>query len=39
MEALMMAQHYKARYDHVAWQSQLDLLVGTEVLKKLNMTQ
>jgi outer membrane protein len=35
MEALMCAQHYKARYDHIALQSQLNLLVGTEVLKKL----
>jgi outer membrane protein TolC len=35
MEALMQAQHYKARYDHVALQSQLNLLVGTEVLKQL----
>ena len=35
MEALMSAQHYKARYDHIALQSQLNLLVGTEVLKKL----
>ncbi|WP_373500526.1 TolC family protein [Desulfococcus sp.] len=35
MEALMSAQHYKARYDHVALQSQLNLVVGTEVLKKL----
>jgi outer membrane protein TolC len=34
-EALMQAQHYKARYDHVALQSQLNLLVGTEVLKQL----
>jgi outer membrane protein TolC len=39
MEALMMAQHYKTRYDHLALQSQIALLVGTEVLKKLNMTQ
>ena len=35
MEALMQAQHYKARYDHIALQSQLNLLVGTEVLKQL----
>ena len=35
MEALMSAQHYKARYDHIALQSQLNLIVGTEVLKKL----
>jgi len=35
MEALMCAQHYKTCYDHLALQSQLNLLVGTEVLKKL----
>ncbi|MFH0725134.1 MAG: TolC family protein [Pseudomonadota bacterium] len=35
MEALMSAQHYKTRYDHIALQSQLDLVVGTEVLKQL----
>jgi outer membrane protein TolC len=35
MEALMSAQHYKARYDHIALQSQINMLVGTEVLKKL----
>ncbi len=35
MEALMSAQHFKARYDHLALQAQLDLLVGTEVLRKL----
>ena len=34
MEALMSALHYKARYDHIALQSQLNLLVGTEVLKQ-----
>ena len=34
MEALMEAQHYKARYDHIALQSRLNLLVGTEVLKR-----
>ena len=34
MEALMSAQHYKTRYDHIALQSQLNLIVGTEVLKK-----
>ena len=28
-------QHYKTRYDHIALQSQLNLVVGTEVLKKL----
>lgn len=35
MEALMSAQHYKARYDHIALQSQIDLLVGNEVLKRI----
>ena len=35
LEALMCAQHYKARYDHIALQSQLNLIVGTEVLKKI----
>lgn len=35
MEALMCAQHYKTCYDHIALQSQMALLVGTEVLKKL----
>jgi len=34
MEALMQAQHYKARYDHIALHSQLNLLVGTEILKQ-----
>ncbi len=34
MEALMSAQHYKARYDHVVLQSQIDLLVGTEMVKR-----
>ncbi len=38
VEALMSAQHYKTRYDHLALQSQLTLLVGTEVLRKLNGT-
>lgn len=37
VEALMKAQHYKTCYDHLALQSQLSLLVGTEVLKKMNM--
>jgi len=32
MEALMSAQHYKACYEHVAFLSQLDLVVGKEVL-------
>ena len=35
IEALMSAQHYKTRYDHVALKSRLNLVVGTEVLKKL----
>jgi outer membrane protein TolC len=39
MEALMSAQHYKTTYDHLALQSQMDLLVGTEVFKKLKITQ
>jgi outer membrane protein TolC len=39
MEALMSAQHYKTRYDNLALQSQISLLVGREVLKKLNMNQ
>jgi outer membrane protein len=34
MEALMQAQHYKARYDHIALQSQINLLVGTAVTKQ-----
>jgi outer membrane protein len=39
MEALMCAQHYKARYDHIALQSQLNLLVGTEILKRIQPSQ
>jgi outer membrane protein TolC len=39
MEALMSAQHYKARYDHIALQSQLDLLVGTEIIKRFQPSQ
>lgn len=35
MESLMSAQHYKALYEHVALQSQLTLVVGTEIMKKL----
>ncbi len=34
IEALMSAQHYKTRFDHIALQSQLSLIVGTEILKK-----
>ncbi|MFH0998837.1 MAG: TolC family protein [Pseudomonadota bacterium] len=37
VEALMSAQHYKTRYDHIAMQSQLELVVGTEILKQLEM--
>ena len=37
MEALMSAQHYKARYDHVALQSELNLRVGTEIRTKLKV--
>ena len=39
MEALMSAQHYKACYDHIALQSQIDLLVGTEILKRFESPQ
>lgn len=39
VEALMSAQHYKTRYDHLALQSQLSLVVGTEVAKQLQVTQ
>ncbi len=35
MEALMTAQHLKARYDHAALRSSLDLIVGTEVMRQL----
>jgi outer membrane protein TolC len=35
LEALMSAQHYRARYDHIALQSQLTRVVGMEVLKKM----
>lgn len=39
MEALMSAQHYKVGYDHIALQSKLNLIVGTEVLDKLNTNE
>ena len=39
VEALMSAQHFKTRYDHIALQSQLNLLVGTEILSQLKQTQ
>jgi outer membrane protein TolC len=35
IEALMAAQHYKARYDHIALQSKLNLIVGTEWEKQI----
>lgn len=35
VEALMTAQHLKTRYDHIALQSQLNLIVGTELWKQL----
>lgn len=38
VEALMTAQHLKNRFDHVALQSQLNLIVGTEVWKRLKLT-
>jgi outer membrane protein TolC len=36
MESLMSARHFKVRYDHVALRSRLDLVVGTEVLKRID---
>jgi outer membrane protein TolC len=39
IEALMTAQHFKTRYDHIALQSQLGLVVGTEVTKRLEGTR
>jgi outer membrane protein TolC len=36
MESLMSARHFKARFDHIALRSRLDLVVGTEVLKRLD---
>ncbi|MBI5382928.1 MAG: TolC family protein [Opitutae bacterium] len=35
MEALMSAQHLKTRYDFLALQSQLDVLIGAELLRQL----
>ncbi len=35
MEALMTARHYKVRYDHIALQSHLNLVVGNELMKKM----
>ena len=39
VEALMVAQHDKTLYDHIALQSRLELLVGTELLKRLQPPQ
>lgn len=39
MEALMSAQHYKARYDYAALLSQLSTVVGTEVRQKLGLSR
>lgn len=39
VEAFMSAQHYKMRYDHVALQARLDLVVGTELLKQLQFSR
>jgi outer membrane protein TolC len=39
VESLMCAQHYKTRFDHIALQSQLTLVVGTEVGKQLEAKQ
>ncbi|MGL1932857.1 MAG: TolC family protein [Desulfotalea sp.] len=35
MEAMMAAQYYKVSYDHVVMKSQLNLLVGTEIIKRI----
>lgn len=37
MEALMSAQHFRVRFEHVALQSRIDLLVGSEVSKKADL--
>ena len=37
VEALMSAQHFKTRYDLLALQSQISLLVGRETLRKLDI--
>lgn len=39
VEAVMAAQHCKVCYDHLALQSQLNLLVGTEVLRQFKNVQ
>ena len=37
IESLMTAQHLKSRFDHVALQSQLTLIIGNEVWKQLKI--
>jgi outer membrane protein TolC len=37
VESLMTAQHLKGRFDHVALQSQLTLIIGNEVWKQLKI--
>jgi outer membrane protein TolC len=37
MEAFMSVQHYKVCFDHVELRSKLDLVVGTEVARKLGV--
>lgn len=37
VEALMQVQHYKMRYDHLALRARLDLVVGTEVTRLLDL--
>lgn len=39
VEALMQAQHYKTRYDHLVLRSRLDLVVGTEVTRALERSR
>jgi outer membrane protein len=38
IEALMSAHHYKTLYDVIAFQSQLNLVVGTEVVQRIGPT-
>ena len=37
VEAFMSAQHYKMRFDHVALQARLNLVVGTEIKHRLGV--
>ncbi len=39
VEAVMAAQHFKVQYDHLALQSQLNLVVGTEILRQFQHTR